>query len=414
MPNESDWILYSPYDDRTLMRNIMTYDLARQMGYWAPRTKFCELLLNDFIFWNYKGVYVMTEKIKRDNNRVDIAKLDIDDNAGDSLTGGYIFAVDSNINLPDQGFFSLNQPGLFYAYKYPKGKDITLQQEEYLQAYMDSFENSMAAQNFSDPINGYRRFAVDTTFMDFFFIQELSKSVDCYKRSAYLYKDKNSNGGKLRAGPVWDFNAAWHNTPICAAYNDHIGWAMFESCFANSAFPVPVWWYRFFQDTIFTRDLKCRWQHYRSTFLDTSYIFHQLDSMSDYVAQGQVREYTQYGFTENFQTQIDSLKEWITNRITWMDAFMPGNCTGVGMDEAKETEKFFSVYPNPNSGEFVIKNFRAMNYEIEIYNLLGEIIFSRKTNSSSEDISLDAPSGIYLLKIKSADAFTTIKILKAR
>ena len=62
------------FDDRTLMRNVITYDLARDMGYWAPRTKFCELILNDFLFWNYKGIYVMMEKIKRDNNRVDIAK----------------------------------------------------------------------------------------------------------------------------------------------------------------------------------------------------------------------------------------------------------------------------------------------------------------------------------------------------
>ncbi len=98
MPMETDWILYSPYDDRTLMRNVITYELARQMGYWAPRTKFCELLINDFLAWDYQGVYVMMEKIKRDNNRVDIAKLDADENTGDDLTGGYIFAVDKNIN----------------------------------------------------------------------------------------------------------------------------------------------------------------------------------------------------------------------------------------------------------------------------------------------------------------------------
>jgi len=93
MPKESDWVLYSPYDDRTLMRNVLTYDLARQMGYYASRTRYCELMLMDFLTWNYKGVYVMMEKIKRDHNRVDIAKLDADDNAGDSLTGGYIIAV---------------------------------------------------------------------------------------------------------------------------------------------------------------------------------------------------------------------------------------------------------------------------------------------------------------------------------
>src|SRR5688572_26264589 len=83
MPQDNDWILYGPYDDRTMMKNVMTYELARQMGYWAPRCKFVELVINTWGWPSYQGVYVMMEKIKRDDSRVDIAKLDYDDNAGD-------------------------------------------------------------------------------------------------------------------------------------------------------------------------------------------------------------------------------------------------------------------------------------------------------------------------------------------
>ncbi len=412
MPKESDWILYSPYDDRTLMRNVLTYDLARKMGYWAARTKYCELILNDFLFWNYKGVYVMMEKIKRDNDRVDIAKLDDDDNAGDSLTGGYIFAVDSNINAPDAGFFSSHQPDLFYSYKYPKGEDITPEQEAYLQAYVDSFEAAVAAPDFADPVNGYRKFAVDTTFIDFFFFQELSKSVDCYKRSAYLHKDKNSKGGRLRAGPVWDFNSAWHNTAICAAYHDYTGWAYLQSCWVNSAFPVPDWWGRMLQDTVFTNDMKCRWLHWREEVFNTANIFHTMDSIAGYVAEAQAREYTQYNFTENFSAEIDSLKNWIANRIAWMDTNMPGNCTSAGITESNPSENTFIVYPNPFSDRFIVYTNERVNCDLTLYNSIGEILLQKRNVRNGEVCKANLPDGIYFLRIKCGSNLFMKKLVK--
>jgi hypothetical protein len=414
MPKESDWILYSPFDDRTLMRNVLTYDLARQMGYWAARTKFCELILDDFLFWNYKGVYVMMEKIKRDNNRVDISKLDSTENTGDDLTGGYIFAVDSNINTPDAGFFSSNQPGLFYSYKYPKGEDITPQQETYLQSYVDSFETAVAAPNFADPVNGFRKYAVDTTFMDFFFFQELSKSVDCYKRSAYLYKDKYSKGGRLRAGPVWDFNSAWHNTAICAAYHDYTGWAYQESCWVNSAFPVPDWWPRMLQDTAFLNELHCRWLHWRTGVFSTTNIFNKMDSMADYLAQAQVREYAQYNFTENFLAEVGSLKSWIASRLNWLDANMPGTCPAIAISTINGFENSFLVYPNPFSKEFTIYNLKAEDYHFALYNSFGEIILQRSTNRQEEIVNSDIPEGIYILKLNSGNHQFTTKVLKTK
>jgi hypothetical protein len=79
MPSENDWILLANYNDKTFLRNVLAFDLFRKMGYYAPRTKLCEVVINDI----YNGIYVFTEKIKRDNGRVDISKLDLDDNAGD-------------------------------------------------------------------------------------------------------------------------------------------------------------------------------------------------------------------------------------------------------------------------------------------------------------------------------------------
>ena len=71
MPKENDWILYGPYSDKSLIRNVLAYRLSNDIGRYAPRTRFCELLING----QYMGLYVLTEKIKRDKHRVNIKKL---------------------------------------------------------------------------------------------------------------------------------------------------------------------------------------------------------------------------------------------------------------------------------------------------------------------------------------------------
>jgi hypothetical protein len=98
MPKESDWILYAPYPDKTLVRDVLAYELSNQIGRWAPRTRFVELFLSEsgdrISRRDYMGVYVFEEKIKRDKNRVNVANLGPEDNTEPALTGGYIFKKD--------------------------------------------------------------------------------------------------------------------------------------------------------------------------------------------------------------------------------------------------------------------------------------------------------------------------------
>jgi hypothetical protein len=102
MPAENDWILYAPYSDKALIRNTLTYHFGNQLMEYAPRTKMCELVING----EYRGVYVLMEKIKQDQNRVDIADLTINDIAGDSLSGGYILKVDKTTGGSTYDFMS--------------------------------------------------------------------------------------------------------------------------------------------------------------------------------------------------------------------------------------------------------------------------------------------------------------------
>jgi len=418
MPKESDWVLYSPWDDRTLMKNVLTYQLASQMGYWAPRTKYCEVLINNFIFWDYKGVYVMMEKIKRDKKRVDIAKLDIDDNAGDSLTGGYIIAVDKNIWQADSGFYSKKDPNLFITYKYPKAEEITIPQKNYIKSYVDSFETAMLSTNFAHPTAGFRKYMDPASFMDFFIIQELSKNIDSYRRSSYLYKDKASNGGKLHAGPHWDYNSAW-SVSQCG-FDSYAGWAYKTTCWINSSYPIPSWWGRMLQDTVYANDLNCRYKYLRTNVLDTTNMFKIIDSVKTYLAFAQPRQYAQWGFTDSYATHTDTLKYWIRNRLAWMDANMPGKCYSVSVNEKSWVEHSFKVYPNPSSGEVTLE-FDAgteKDMTMELYNALGDCVlrldrtkFNRGNNSLKLDLSVYA-QGIYYLKISSSDLVFSKKITK--
>ncbi|MDZ7646659.1 MAG: CotH kinase family protein [Cytophagales bacterium] len=127
-PPEEDWVLFAPYNDKSLMRDALAYKLGRDLGQYAPRTRFCEVIINDI----YQGVYVLIEKIKRDKNRVDINKLDPDENSGNNLTGGYIIKIDKSTGSGNGGWTSTYTPPgrngnqtIYFQYDYPKDADIT-------------------------------------------------------------------------------------------------------------------------------------------------------------------------------------------------------------------------------------------------------------------------------------------------
>ena len=145
LPTENDWVLYAPYSDKSLMRNVITYDLSNEFGHYAPRTKFCELVLNN----EYVGIYVLIEKIKRDENRVNISKLKENDTIGDDLTGGYIIKIDA-FTGGGRGWGSEYSNSLNYQYHYPKYDKILPVQKEYIQDFIYQFETVMFGDNYND------------------------------------------------------------------------------------------------------------------------------------------------------------------------------------------------------------------------------------------------------------------------
>lgn len=92
------------------MRNALSYDLSRRLGQYASRTRFCELFVDN----TYQGIYILTEKIKRGKDQVDISKLSEADTSGMALTGGYILKIDWNSSPGWNSQFSQpNSPNIY-------------------------------------------------------------------------------------------------------------------------------------------------------------------------------------------------------------------------------------------------------------------------------------------------------------
>lgn len=439
MPKEHDWILYAPYDDKTCIRNILTYKLAREMDRYAPRTKLCELVLNG----QYQGVYVLMEKIKRDKKRVDVNKLDSTEVTWPGVSGGYVIKIDWFNGNGGGGWTSLYPPmanpngqTIYFQYSYPKDINIMPQQANYIHAYVDSFETALAGPSFTNPQTGFRKYADEPSFIDYFLMNELSKNVDGYRISSYLYKDSvgGSNfDGKLNAGPLWDFNLAWWNADYCAGDN-YQGWAYLfgNSCPGDGA-QIPFWWDRLLQDTNYTHDLKCRWMTLRQTVLDTVNIFNRIDSMVTYLNESQQRHFTRWPIlgvyiwpnpsplATSFPGEIANLKRWVRDRIGWMDANLPGNCWNLGVHDENALANSFNVYPNPFNDELHVDFFIPddTKMRIELCDAVGRTIklVEEKeyvAGSGSIKISLgeNLGSGIYFLKVTSDKGVFAKKIVR--
>ena len=278
MPAHTDWVLLAPYNDVSAVRDPLAFQLWRNMGHWAPRTRMVELAING----EYRGVYILSEAIKRGEQRVNIAKLKKTDVEGRDITGGYILRIDTYDE--DDATFPSKVPGIgegimtsqiTWSCIYPKKGKLQPEQLAYIQEFVDSVELTIQSEHFTDPEWGYARYIDVPSFVDYFIHTELSLNADGYKRSAYFYKEKlhaDGTGGKLVAGPVWDYNLAYGNCNFCNADNPE-AW-----CFeGGNTQPTPALWQRLLQDPAFRKAVKVRYKELRKGILSNEAINGYID-----------------------------------------------------------------------------------------------------------------------------------------
>jgi hypothetical protein len=423
-PAESDWIFYAPYTDKSLMRNFLAYSLARTMGKYATRCKYFELVINN----DYKGVYILLEKIKRDKNRVNIKKIEPTDITGDAVTGGYIIKIDKWTGEGNDGWTSNFLPyanawqRVSYQYHIPKPEDIVPQQKTYIQNYMFNFESKMYANNFNNPDSGYSKFVDVSSFVDMFLINEMSKNVDGYRLSTFMYKDRNSVSNKLVMGPIWDYNLAFGNADY---YEGAIltGWMLdylsTNQFFLQSDMAVPpFWWKKIKDDTYFQNQVKTRWEYIKTKGIKFEWFNNKIDSLVVYLNESQQRNFQRWPVLgvyvwpnayigQSYTDEILYLKAWIRDRLNWIDSNLPGQVVSVD-EEILPTE--FSLkqnFPNPFNPATTISYSIRENclVNLEIYNQLGEKIKTvyegeRSNGVYFENVDLSGySSGIYFYRL---------------
>jgi hypothetical protein len=340
LPEENDWILYAPYTDKTMLRDILTYKIGRDLEHYASRFRFCEVVLNG----DYQGVYVLLEKIKRDRNRVDIRSMLPSYISGDELTGGYIIKIDKYDGSLVGGWNSQFPPypgawqQINYQYHYPDPVEIVPEQQAYIQGYIFQFESLMNSPLHRDPFSGYYDMVNVPSFVDFFLVSELGKNVDSYRLSTFMYKDRDSEGGQLTMGPLWDFNLAFGNADYYNGWYTS-GWQLNVSI-TGDYWQNPFWWYKLLADPVFMNQTARRWYELRQDVLSTGTLLAFIDSCTVVLDEAQNRNYLRWPILgtyvwpnwyvgQTYQDEITFLKTWLQNRIGWMNLVLNPQYTAI-------------------------------------------------------------------------------------
>lgn len=211
------WTLINNYGDKTLMRNILAFELSRRFGLaYTPYCHPVDVVLNG----EYRGCYQLCDQIEVNKNRVNITEMEPEDVALPELSGGYLIEVDAYASTEASHFYStLGTP---VTIKSPDDEDIVNAQTRYITDYFNRMENAVFASNFANPETGYRRYLDLDSFLKHFMVGEMSGNTDTYW-SVYMTKDRESD--KFFTGPVWDFDIAFDNdqrTYPIEAHTDYI------------------------------------------------------------------------------------------------------------------------------------------------------------------------------------------------
>ena len=377
MPSENDWVLNSLAYDPSMVRDYLSYTLSSNMGNYAPRVKYIEVIVND----DYKGVYILTEKIKRDSDRVNLKKIADFDNTAPEVTGGYIVKADK-INGDDEVAWTMPNSGGWetnFLHHYPKTEDITGQQADYIENifYDLATQTNPANTSISD---GYPSIIDIPSFVDYMIMAELASNPDAYQFSTFFHKDR---AGKLRAGPIWDYNLSFGNDLFVFGF-DRSFYDIWQFEFENTG---AKFWKDLFQEDSFNCYIAKRWLELTAINQPLNFvtISNLIDEYFNLLAESQERELQRWPPQDDWPTVADQeeniieMKVWIENRIDWMNNNIGSsdNCEDVSVPNLVISK----IHYNPvDDGEYVSE----------------DLEFIEITNNSNQSVNL---TGYYLREL---------------
>lgn len=329
------WTLINNYGDKTLMRNLLAFELSRRMGMpYTPYGTAVDVLLNG----EYKGCYQLCDQVEIDKNRVAITEMTPEDNQGSALTGGYLIEVDAYANQ-EKSWFNSNK-GNPVTIKSPDEDEITANQKQYIRNFFNQMENNWAA------------YLDLNSFLRHFLVGELSGNTDTYW-SVFMYKQRDEN--LMHVGPVWDFDLAFHNDKRIYPVNtksDYI-YRSGGSCAGNM---------RNFVDNIVVKDAAAKrkmleiWDEARQSGLTEENLLTYIDHWATVLQQSQHLNFLRWPILNqkvhqnvvakgSFQAEVDVVKTFMKERIAWMDkklgyTYKPNGINELRLDMAQPYQVF--------------------------------------------------------------------------
>jgi hypothetical protein len=353
LPADNDWILNGLGYEPSLIRDYLCYNLSRLMGQYASRTVYCEVVLNG----SYQGLYLLQEKIKQGEDRVNIAKIGKTDNYFPGLSGGYITKADkSNAQDPVAWTMSsyIGTNDVLYIHTLPEPEDVTATQNFYIKSEFEKLSSTAISGNSSSQ-SGYPSVIDVPSFVDFIIISEFSANSDAYQFSTYFNKDRN---GKLRAGPIWDSNLTFGN--------DLSIWNLDRSKtntwqFSNGDNEGSRFWRDLFNDPKFKCCMSRRWNQLIQPGqpLNYSSVELMINKTVATISEAAIRENTKWLTIPNLTGEINKIKEFIMKRITWISsAIGSANCPDVIVPSIVITKIMYNPdstinFPDRNAQEFI-------------------------------------------------------------
>jgi hypothetical protein len=307
LPEDDDWVLSANYNDKTLMRNATAYRTARTIfGRWAPRTRYVELVLNG----DYRGVYVLTQRIGIGDGRVDA-----EDGWILELVFGYQAFGERHFTSP-----RTRRPLIFTDPDEP-----TRREARRIRRDVARFERTLYGKRFRHPTRGWRARLDRSAAVDYVLIQELFGNQDAFHASTYFHR---APGGKVVFGPIWDFDIAMGNTTL-DRFRTPPGWHLGARPYVE----------RLYRDGGFERALARRWRELRGEGLRRR-ILGGIARDARRLARPQVRNFRRWQilgryvwpnpvdprtgrYRPTWRSEVAYLRRWIAARISWMDRALP-------------------------------------------------------------------------------------------
>ena len=315
MPTENDWILNSLAFDQTGMRDVLAYELSNRLGQYASRSMYCEVVING----DYKGLYAFMEKIKPDKNRVDIETMDETCNNYPEVTGGYITKADKTTGGDPIAWTMQGYGGGWWGWgnntdfihHYPKPADINNAQNNYIHGVFTNLA-SVANQHNTSIASGIPSVIDIPSFVDFMMIAEFTSNVDVYSLSTFFHKDRM---GKLRAGPVWDYNLAFGYD----AFGNRSKYNVWQ--FNNEDNNGPKFWKDLFDTALFRCYLAKRWFELTEPGQPLNYDFvcNRIDEIDALIAEAIPRDNQRWNQMQQHAQYVNNMKNWLLQRNDWLN-----------------------------------------------------------------------------------------------